>query len=665
MSDPIEFVIPRHAVPSDPASGLSPLQARMLDDPAPVRVFSAPTGAGKSYAFQKGMRERGDRVLFIVPTRRLAQNLSEGLVSDLMREGLDQVAAETRVHVWTSDARRALEATDPEVKIRDLRIAQARAEGDGQGGGFMIIATPESVAWYLLNPILRRDGQDPENILDILRLTHIVFDEFHTIDPRGMGLSCALATFATQLLGAARITFLSATPVDVKTTLVGFGIPEDQIVVAQETVVTGDASQTEGMRAIHGDVTVRIEEGDGLISALDTHRCAIETTLARNDDGAQIVLIYDSVRQLLHDKHRLAAWLDGIGVNAHERLAVNSSDDSVEREMDGYFTIGRATDPRQFKVLVATSSIEMGVTFKAGLILMEPGHDACSFVQRIGRVARGDLPGSVIVHATRRSLDRQGWLRKLRMDLGEEGATIPIDRFTHMILSAIRERFDVTPEALDDEGGNFRSMPQSAIWVAGLFWAALEQKTRYKGMRDTLKAFRPRHAGRIGTLLDEMEGLPLVSARAWRDAFLGEAKRLRMILPKVVLLDPAGRKKQISWLLFASTEELVRSPARLDTDGTIHVQVARPIVDLERDLGGSFVRRTEAALFPHTGEYQTFELLGMRDAWLRAVRSELKDPGLLGVQERALEIASTLVRMTGIVPFVQDEGMIDGANGIF
>ncbi len=86
------------------------------------------------------------------------------------------------------------------------------------------VPTPESVAWYLFNAHLRTDGIDPENLLDLLRLSHVVFDEFHTIEARGMGMACALATFAWQALGTARISFLSATPIDLKTTLVGFGI---------------------------------------------------------------------------------------------------------------------------------------------------------------------------------------------------------------------------------------------------------------------------------------------------------------------------------------------------------------------------------------------------------------------------------------------------------
>lgn len=664
MNEPLRFTIPRHAVPSDTESGLSPLQKRMLDDPAPIRIFSAPTGAGKSYAFQKGVRERNDRVLFIVPTRRLAQNLAEGLVADLMRDGFSEKESLERVFLWTSDERERQEKAEPDRRTRDRRIGQIRLEYTANDAGFMIVATPESVAWYLLNPQFRIDGTDSENVLDLLRLDHVVFDEFHTIEARGMGMSCALATFAWQASGTARITFLSATPIDLKTTLVGFGIPENQIAVARESVVTGAPAETAGMRAMHGDVEVVIEQGEGLLQALQRHRAAILETLARKDNGHQVVLIYDSIRQLLADKSALAVWFDGIGVGPSGRLAVNSSDDSVDREMDGFFTIGRQNDPRAFRVLVATSSIEMGVTFKTGFMLMEPGHDVISFVQRIGRVARGDLTGKVIVHVTQTALDRHAWLRQLLRELPEEGDQIPVERFTGLVLKAVRERFHVTEAELQTEEGMFHRMPQSAIWASGVFWVALERSAKYKGMRDTLRNFCPRPAAVIFGLVRALEYSGLDSARNWVNTFLGEAKRLRMILPKVTLVDPAGRRKGLPWMLYAATEELVRSPFTQADDGSLEVHVARPIAELEQALGGLHARRLEEALFPHSGRTCSLELRGIQASWIRQAEAELCDPGLLDTQKHVLKAAMKLVRLTGIVPVVSERTAADGANFI-
>ena len=57
------------------ASGLSPMQERLLHSEKLVRLVSAPTGSGKSYAFMRAVLNEGVHVLFIVPTRRLLQNL--------------------------------------------------------------------------------------------------------------------------------------------------------------------------------------------------------------------------------------------------------------------------------------------------------------------------------------------------------------------------------------------------------------------------------------------------------------------------------------------------------------------------------------------------------------------------------------------------------------
>src|SRR3954469_11923017 len=103
------FTIGRHAVPVRQAyGGLCDLQHATLHHEHPRRIFSAPTGAGKSYAFQRGVVRDGRRVLFIVPTRRLAENLAAAMRRDLTAEGSGEDAAR-RIVIWTSDERRRLE----------------------------------------------------------------------------------------------------------------------------------------------------------------------------------------------------------------------------------------------------------------------------------------------------------------------------------------------------------------------------------------------------------------------------------------------------------------------------------------------------------------------------------------------------------------------------
>jgi CRISPR-associated endonuclease/helicase Cas3 len=77
-----------------------------------------------------------------------------------------------------------------------------------------------------------------------------------------------------------------------------------------------------------------------------------------------------------------------------ERFAINSTDDSSIATSVPASRLGRVT----------TSSVEMGVTFRTGMMVMQSGHSAASFVQHIGRVARGNEPGRVFVAISSKGL---------------------------------------------------------------------------------------------------------------------------------------------------------------------------------------------------------------------------------------------------------------------
>src|SRR5262249_26027101 len=156
------------------------------------------TGAGKSYAFQRAVNN-GKRVLFVVPTRRLAQNLARGLIEAQTENGIDAETAASRVALWSSDERQRLKSKDPtldigRLRIRGLRGLEARRSGD------IIIATPGSVVWLLLRPSFAGIGQAPVGMQDPIReFDHIVFDEFHSIDARGFGLAAAICKIAATV----------------------------------------------------------------------------------------------------------------------------------------------------------------------------------------------------------------------------------------------------------------------------------------------------------------------------------------------------------------------------------------------------------------------------------------------------------------------------------
>lgn len=658
------FTVLRHCV-AKAGNGLSPLQNLILDHPARIRILSAPTGAGKSYAFQRAVADRRQRVLFIVPTRRLAQNLAASMIEALVADGVeaDADAAARRVILWTSDRRQELREADPTLNIGHLRVRELRGYPTLDDGA-MIIATPESIGWMLLKPGGHAAGQSPAALVDLLRFDHLVFDEFHTISARGLGLAAAIAKVAAEVgEGGAKITFLSATPIDILTPLLAFGVPKDQILVEAESIVTGEADETRGMRAVHGDVAFQFQQSENMLDLLQAHDGAARACLER---GRQLVVVYNSLEALHRDKRALARWCDDVGVSAAERLAINSADDAEDRRLEGDFTIGRRCDPMDFKILVATSSVEMGVTFKAGMMVMDPGHDAASFVQRAGRVARGDEPGNVVVRIDKRSLDRKPWLRTLLQSLPNSGENITVEAFQHSALQAARRRFE-PQENLDDTPPEtaYASMPLRAVWCAALFWASLEtSKHLYLGGRRSLSEFTPDKAKLVLAKLAELHRCDLEAARRWRDAFRDEALVFRDIQENVEIREPSGACRRLPRRLYESYATLLNAPSTLETTRS-GVEIL--VVHADRSIGEIFEqddkRRPEGqivqALFPHVGPSRSLHQERLAEAWLQEAEGELRNPRLRRCQEKALAAAKTLVSLSGVVP---TERTIAGAD---
>jgi hypothetical protein len=662
-SDLPSFTIGRHCV-ANGSEGLSPLQGIMLNDEPPVRILSAPTGAGKSYAFQRAVIERGARVLFVVPTRRLAQNLAAAVLEDLAREGVAD--AEGRVVIWTSDERRKQKEVDPTLRIGRYRIRQLRGD-ETPSGGCIIIATPESVGWLLMRPGRNAPGVPVMFVDKLLRdVDHVVFDEFHTIDARGFGLAAMLASITARVEGGAKVTFLSATPIDILPVLKAFCVPEEKMRIASETVVTGAAYATPGMRALHGDVVFDFVYASTMIEILTSKADAVRDCLSRN---RQVVVIYDSLEALNREKKRLAKWCDAIGLPLSVRLAINSSDDSAGAGDDGLFSIGRNADPLEYSFLVATSSVEIGVTFRAGMLLMDPGFDASSFVQRAGRVARGDEPGRVIVRINTGTLDRKPWLRALCSELPRDGAMIDIDRFVAAVLRLAVARFD-TPgrganEAAQDLASEaemptaFATLPRRAVWCAALFWAVLHRSGHlYWGQRQTLAAFAPKPSRLILALLVALDRLGLRSTKVWVAAFQNEALRFRDIAASVDIEDASGHRRTVPWRTYAAYSGFHDAPAVFDTrDGRerLVVYLDGRISDVISEGTPRRVTETVETLFPHETVRRSFPREQLVAEWLRYARDQrghaiLRDPR----QEDALDVAIRLVGLTGLAPMPDD-----------
>ncbi len=377
----MELTIARHCVAEGP-DGLSPLQHALLRDEHPIRVADAPTGAGKSYAFQRALLDQDARILFIVPTRRLAQNLAGALVQELIEAGWPQPRAARAVALWSSDQTLALREAGV-INISGHRLRQMQELTPHAGHGEMIIAVPEVVSGLLIRRRVQA-GSDGVGVFDLLNdFDHIVFDEFHTIEERGFGLAAVFARLLTverddgvRGYGGAKLSFLSATPLDLSESFKQISVPENQVSVLQEELVVDG-------RPLHGDVALSLEDEPTLSALMLKHLPAIAAELQR---GRQVVAIFDSVANLERELTALVRKLAAGGIDLSRVLVINSIRDSVARGLtDAGLAFGRKQNPHNFGLILATASVEMGVTFRrANFMLMEPGLEPMNLLQRYG-----------------------------------------------------------------------------------------------------------------------------------------------------------------------------------------------------------------------------------------------------------------------------------------
>lgn len=660
----IRLTIARHGVASDPVTQLSPLQQALLDDPRRVRIASAPTGAGKSYAFLRAVAQCEQRVLFIVPTRRLAQNLAAGFINDLVRQqGWPSDQAEAKVAVWSSDQTIELRAQQVE-HIGGYRLRQMQALDDTREGGEIIFAIPEVVSHLLVRRPMET-GQAALGIFDVLSaFDHVVFDEFHTIEARGFGLAGLCARLASVPFGRAKVSFLSATPLAIRPVLERLGIAAADIAKLEEAV--SDAG-----RPLHGDVVLSLSEAPSLAALVAEQRTAVAAEIAA---GRQVVLIYNALADLRRELPALAALCHTARVPRDRVLVINSIDDSRwEGATSLGFQAGREQNPDDFSLLIATASVEMGVTFRAAnLLLMEPGFSPLGFLQRYGRAARRGADGRVWVRADDAMRNRQPWIRELwDWVTARRGQQASITELTDFLSREARAHF----QAGDPEQPRyFGQLPNRAVFATGLYWNALLRHGSNKGpRREHLLQHQPASARMVHALLQavrQMEKHRCYSAcaKAWCDRFEQLAYTLRDIGRRIRVIEGDGHSVEVAQVWLArETTVLEQGFQRFGPDGREEIHIFGELDDYLRDAADrKRVRRMMNVLFPHTPHQASLPANGeLVAAWQRNLRSRRGIEGMAWEDcPEAMAAADKLVGLTGLAPGDDDDLSMAASSGV-
>jgi len=659
------ITIAAHCVESVTDDGLSWLQNQLLTCEKPIRIADAPTGAGKSFAFQKGLITQEHRVLFIVPTKRLAQNLVRSLLDELVKPvseggaGWDDVKTQNKVALWSSDGTQKLKA-EGITKIGVHRIRELFKLDETRKGGEMIIAVPESVNYILLRDVkFRSNGQTDVGIFHFLNaFDHIVFDEFHTIQARGFGLAAVFAKLAAALWQdgkkvRAKISFLSATPINIKPVLNQLEIDNNLIEELSEKVGTTG-------RFIHGDVQLHFANIASLPELMNLHINGMQKQAAK---GRQTVVIYNKLEDLQRQINDLEQAVEAAGIQPEDCLLINSIDDSkADMKKTGRFTVGRNQNPLDFKILITTSSVEMGVTFKADLLLMEPGFEAMNFLQRYGRVARGEKAGKpyngqVIMRFDEVLADKKPWLRKLwAWYIENEGKRLQINDLTTVLCQSIAKRFK---EGTQNQDKYYARLSNRAVYTAGLYWHVITNhfsSNRYR--QKHLKRYRPKVADVISGKLHEVKKMAKSTLfkeaiESWCQRFEQETTTLRDIEPRIRIIDGEGQCFTVPQHLLQRTTNIVdRFPITYGKDDIQEIRIAGKLGDYFLDKN-RYIPKKRSFYLPNTmipvelkDDYQIV------NRWCTALENQRKN-SLAWEKDvgfpQSMQAAMQLVQSTGLV----------------
>ena len=548
------MIIRAHSVPIL-ASGLSAMQERLLRSGKFVRLVSAPTGSGKSYAFMRAVLDEDAHVLFIVPTKRLLQNLLEDAREQARERLRSRGWGDAEVEAWIDE--RIIEwsgnqASDGGQSLSAKRVRQF-LNSDAHSGGRVIFAIPEVVVTMISG--IRVTGASTINpFLYLRQFDHVVVDEFHTIDDRSFGLAC-LFSFLAVAERRAKVSLLSATPIDVTKVLERLGVGAGEVELISEEIVAGHPP---GHRPIHGDVALSLRE----YSLTESIRLNIDAVCESIADSHTVIVIYDSLQRLKQEEPEIRRMLIGAGIQDAKILAINSIDDS-RRKLGEQRRGRRYADPRHYDVLLCTSSVEIGVTFRSSLMFMEPGFGLASFVQRVGRVSRGEDNGQVIVSLSEDRRNRHAWTRTIAKVIADH-EELDVQTFTAKILRDVQRRLQPTrKEAETDLTTDSSTVPfyRRASW-RGIFWAALfivairrtkmtvqkEANARLGEIAPNVVKFVEAKIGEILSVDVVNDNLPRSSQphKRWVEALLASALTYRDIGATVEVVDPDGTRRSVT-----------------------------------------------------------------------------------------------------------------------
>lgn len=355
---------------------LHKIQAAMLEYSSlkEAVILTAPTGTGKSYSFPLPIlaaKQRGGisqmRCIIVSPTN--------ALIEDMKREYSAKFSP-LKTEVLN---RKKLDELNAHGLKRWDEILNIVRDND------IIITNPDLLNWAIFGGYSFSKKQ--HHIGRLLALVdYIVFDEYHLYDEEQIANILSWMILKRTLLRGKPIKFIfaSATP---EPSLAELLKQYDFDVQEICETITNQPSQT--ARQIHGEITIIFRNIDRSSGETDAD-AAIENYLWKNKV---------QIENYLNRGDRVLVMVDRMVSlrRMREKVKNNFSNFNIAEE-SGYFTkSNHKEDTANANLILATNKVEVGVNLNVKVCLMPTGKYLANFIQRFGRVARGDMHGLVVV----------------------------------------------------------------------------------------------------------------------------------------------------------------------------------------------------------------------------------------------------------------------------
>jgi CRISPR-associated endonuclease/helicase Cas3 len=345
-------------------------------------IITAPTGTGKSYAFPfpvlkskkapKGIDDvQQVRGLIVLPTNALISELTASFKKTYKEQGVivnQLTGPELNKHEVKGIKRweKAIEIADES----DILITNPDLINFAMHGGY------HQYAWNNKTANTRFSS-----FLD--KFNYIIFDEYHLYDEAQIANILTLVKLREFFLPngkpqigsvyGVRFLFVSATPeIGLKNIFEEEEYEHTEII---ETII----NEKENARAIHGELEVEFFDSKDIKGLIRSKVPELQEILKTK----RALLILDKLR----DVQELAIELQPY-FKAYE---IYQSTGYVSKTENHTQKIEAAN------LIIATNKAEVGVNYDVEYCIMETGRYFQNFVQRFGRVSRGDLTGKVVV----------------------------------------------------------------------------------------------------------------------------------------------------------------------------------------------------------------------------------------------------------------------------